>query len=81
MIKRYIIFTQLSCTKCPSVKAFLKENVSLPGQEIDATSDEGFAEARKQRIMQTPTLIFFDENDKEVARATSVEEIKKILGI
>lgn len=78
MIKRYIIVTQLNCTKCPAVKEFLK-TIDVPGDEIDATEDAGFEEARKLNAMATPTIIFFDENDKEIGRAVDLEELKAVL--
>lgn len=78
MITRYLFFSQVSCTKCPAVKEFLK-TVEIPGEEIDATEDAGFEEARKYCIMATPTLVFFDENEKEIGRTFGLEELKEFL--
>ena len=78
MIKRYLLFSQITCTKCPAVKEFLK-TIDIPGDEIDATNDDGFEEARKYLVMSTPTLIFYDESEKEIGRALSLEELKAFL--
>ena len=78
MTKRYVIVTQVSCTKCQAVKEFLK-TVEIPGDEIDATEDIGFEEARKLGAMATPTIIFYDESEKEIGRAFSLEELKAFL--
>ncbi|GEM_PF-5531995 len=78
MIKRYLFFSQLSCTKCPGAREFLK-TVDIPGDEIDATEDSGFEEARKYKVMATPTIIFFGESEKEIARLLDLEELKEFL--
>tara|TARA_Y100000310_G_scaffold56489_1_gene51872 strand:- start:1657 stop:1887 length:231 start_codon:yes stop_codon:yes gene_type:complete len=66
------------CPNCPSVKEFMK-TVDIEGKEVDATSEEGIVEARNYDIMSVPTVLFFDENNKLVGRATSIDEIKRIV--
>jgi ribonucleoside-triphosphate reductase len=78
MIKRYLFFSQLSCTKCPGVREFLK-TANFPGDEIDTTDDAGFEEARKFKVMATPTIILYDENEKELSRAVGLEELKEAI--
>lgn len=78
MIKHYLFFSQLSCTKCSGVREFLKTE-NIPGKEIDATEDAGFEEARKFKVMATPTIILFDEKENEVGRAVDLEELKEFL--
>ncbi|MFH1225078.1 MAG: hypothetical protein V1676_04710 [Candidatus Diapherotrites archaeon] len=78
MIKAYKLFTIQTCTKCPEIKGFLA-GTGLKGEEINATTDAGFEEAKKHNVMAAPTVIFFDGNGKEVARAGTIEEIKKLL--
>lgn len=78
MIKDYKVFTIQTCTKCPEIKEFLA-GTGLNGEEINATTDAGFEAAKKWNVMAAPTVIFFDEKGREVARAGSIEEIKKIL--
>ena len=61
-----------------AVKEFMK-GVELDGDVIDATTNEGIEEARKFQVMSVPTILFFDENDKRVSKATSIEEVKRII--
>ncbi len=77
-IKHYLFFSQLSCTKCSGVREFLK-TAGIEGKEIDATEDAGFEEARKFKVMATPTTILFDENDNEIGRVIDLEELKELL--
>ncbi len=78
MIARYLFFSQLSCTKCSGVREFLK-TANIPGKEIDATEDTGFEEARKFKVMATPTIILFDEKENEICRAVDLDELKEFL--
>jgi len=74
---KYKLFTTLTCPGCFSVKEFM-DAVDIEGEKIDASTDEGLDKARELEVNAVPTVIFFD-GDKELARAYSVEEIKKIL--
>ncbi len=78
MIKTYKLYFTPMCPNCPSVKEFMK-TVDIEGKEVDATSEEGIVEARNYDIMSVPTVLFFDENNKLVGRATSIDEIKRIV--
>lgn len=76
MVNTYKFFTITTCTKCPEIREFLK-GANLKGEEINATSEEGFEESKKHNVLAAPTVIFFDENGDEVGRAGTIEEIKK----
>jgi len=76
-ISSYKVFSKKTCRNCPPVKAFL-ENLSLKGEEIDVSTDLGMNAARKYDIMSTPTVLFFDINEKLVCSASSIEDLKKI---
>ncbi|MDP7141379.1 MAG: thioredoxin family protein [Candidatus Woesearchaeota archaeon] len=78
MIKNYKLFFTPMCPNCPSVKEFMK-TVDIEGKEIDATSEEGMAEARNYDIMSVPTILFFDEKEELAGRATSIDEIKRLI--
>ncbi len=78
MIKKYTLFTQPACPKCPAARVFLGQS-TLEGKEIDASTDEGFEAARRERILSTPTVIFYDEHGKEVCRGTGIGKIKECL--
>ena len=78
MIKSYMLFFTPMCPKCPKIKEFMQDK-KIEKEWVDAATAEGLEKARKHNVMGVPTVIFFDEHDKEVSRATSVEEVKRII--
>ena len=78
MIKRYKLFTTPMCPNCAAVKDFMK-GVELPGEAIDATTPEGIQEAQKFEIMSVPAVLFFDENDKVISTASTIDEVKRMI--
>ncbi len=78
MISSYKFFMTPMCPNCGEIAEFL-DTIELKGEKIDATTDEGLEESRKYRVMGVPLMIFFDKDKKEVNRATSIDEIKKLL--
>lgn len=77
MIKNYKLFFTPACPNCPDVKEFMK-TVKIEGKFIDASTNEGSEEASKLNILSVPVVVFFDEEDKEESRASTIEEIKRI---
>ena len=77
-IKKYMLFFTPMCPKCPKIKDYMKDK-NIEKEWVDATLKEGLDKAREFKVMNVPTVIFFDENDKEVARASNLEEVKKII--
>jgi alkyl hydroperoxide reductase subunit AhpF len=77
MIKNYKLFFTGACPNCPKVKEHMS-SLEINGEEFDAGSEIGMDEARKHNIMAVPAVVFFDENDAEVSRASNVEEIKRV---
>jgi len=65
------------CPNCPAVKEHMA-TLKLKGSEIDASTEQGLKEAVKYGVMSVPTIIFFGKDGKEITRANSVSEIKKI---
>ena len=78
MIKKYMLFTTPMCPKCPKIKEFMK-NQDLEKEWMDAATPDGLENARKNNVSSVPTIIFFDEMGEEVARASTIEETKRIL--
>lgn len=72
----YMFFSSKTCRNCPSVKDYIK-NVSIPGEEVDVTTDLGLNVAREYGVMTTPTVILFDSKDNILGRVSSVGELKK----
>jgi len=82
MIKKFKLFTTLACPTCMEIKSFLDASkISIQREDISAVTDEGLRQASIFAVSSVPTLIFLDEKNKEIARARSVDEIKKILGL
>jgi ribonucleoside-triphosphate reductase len=78
MIHEYKVFTTTVCPKCPKVKDFMK-TTGIRGTEINASTDEGLKLASELGISAVPTVILFDQSGKEMKRAHSLDEIKKIV--
>jgi hypothetical protein len=70
----YRYYFREGCSGCPPVRRKLQE-LELGGTSYDVDSDEGFAMAREDEIMATPTVIFFTEEGRPFARVTSAREI------
>ncbi|MEK6981502.1 MAG: hypothetical protein AABX38_01105 [Candidatus Micrarchaeota archaeon] len=82
MVKKYVLFTTPTCVACPPVKKYLAELETkgmLSGQNYNVASDEGYEQAVTCNVTRSPTVIFFDQNNREVARANNVSEIKSII--
>lgn len=79
-IVSYEIYTRKTCPNCPPVKSYMA-NVDLAATAIDVDSEEGFARASEMGVMAAPTVIFFDANKNEVARAHSVAELSSIVPV
>lgn len=77
-IDYYIIFTREFCRNCPPVKEYLKNKVSIKGEEIDVSNELGLSIANKYNVMSTPTVIFFDKSNNELFRVHSLEQLKEI---
>ncbi|MCR5495652.1 MAG: hypothetical protein K6F15_08450 [Treponema sp.] len=73
----YELFTKKTCPNCPPVKDFMK-NISLPGKNIDVDTDLGLSEAAEKGVFASPTVILYDSEGNEKARAHTVEELSLI---
>jgi glutaredoxin len=77
-IKSYLLFTTPFCKGCKSVKELLS-TLSLKGDHIDASSDDGSEIAVKYNVQGVPTVVFLDEQNNEITRAHTVADIKEII--
>lgn len=76
----YEIYTRKTCPNCPPVKAFM-EKIDIPGRAIDVDTKEGLAEAAKNGIFASPTVIFYNSQGVETARCHNVEELEAVFSI
>ena len=77
-MKSYKLFYTPMCPKCPKVKDFMGGS-ELEKEWVDCSTTTGLDKAREHNVMAVPTVIFFDSEGKEVARATSLEEVKRVI--
>ncbi len=77
-IKKYMLFYTPMCPKCPKIKEFM-EDKDIEKEWVDCATPEGLEKARELKVSNMPTVIFFDEDEKEVTRAKDIEEIKRVL--
>lgn len=73
----YEFFSRKTCPNCPAVKEFLS-NSNFSGSEINVDTFEGLERAKALQILSAPTVVFFNEDGKEIARAQSVKELSVI---
>ena len=74
---RYKLFFTPMCPNCPSVKEFMK-GVEMKGEEVDASTAEGFEQARKFEVSSVPAVVFLEEDEvKSVAH--DIDEIKRVI--
>lgn len=74
----YELFTRATCPHCPAVKQYLAD-VALEGTHIDVDTDQGLADAAAKGVLATPTVIFYDSSNNEIARAHNTTEIESVL--
>lgn len=80
MIKSYKIFTTPTCIKCKMLKRELDGmNLSFGVEEVDASTPEGMQMLQSLNVMSVPTVVFFDEENKEVSRAHDIDEVEECL--
>ncbi len=73
----YEMYTSPACKKCPPVKDFMALS-HIDGKEINIDTDKGFDTAAEKGVFMTPTVIFFNESNEEVARAHTVNELESV---
>lgn len=76
-IDSYDLFVRKTCPNCPPVKSYMA-NVKLAGNMIDVDTKEGLDEAALKGVFAAPTVIVYNTEHKEIARAHSVEELTAI---
>lgn len=76
-IAEYELFVRKTCPNCPPVKECCT-NLPLSGKITDVDTEEGLVRAEECGIVSAPTVIFYDAQGTEVARAHSVKQIRAI---
>jgi len=76
---KYILFTTSTCPKCPAMKEYIAKKMTIPGETIDETKEEFHNQAKELGIMNVPTIVIFDNTNKEVFRSNDESEIESFL--
>ncbi len=78
---RYHYFYRTTCPNCRAIKTVLDEmaDEATTRVEFNVDEDNGFAQAREEVIMATPTVTFFDADGVEVFRTSDPIELKNHL--
>lgn len=74
----YEFFGRTTCPNCPPVKNYLA-SIDVEGRYIDVDTEEGLSRAAQAGVLAAPTVIVFDKNGEEIARAHNVAELSRIL--
>lgn len=73
----YEMYTRKTCPNCPPVKDFMS-HLEMAGRSIDVDTPEGLAEAAKNGVFASPTVIFYNAAGVETARCHNVEELEAV---
>lgn len=76
---KYILFTTTTCPKCPAMKEFVAENINFKGETLDNDAPDFAEKAQELNVDSAPTLIVFDDEDKEVFRGREIHEVQGVL--
>ena len=77
-VSSYSYFYRKTCPNCPAVKKYL-DKLEIHGESIDADTPEGIILAKEKGILSVPTVIFSDNQKKEIYRARSVKDLKETI--
>lgn len=77
-ISSYEFYVRKTCPNCPPVKEYMS-TVNLSGNTIDVDTNNGLTQAAEKGVFASPTVIFYNAEGAEIARAHSVQELTGIL--
>jgi len=75
---KYMLFWAEHCPHCPAVKMYM-EKVNIRGEWHKVDSPEGYELAMKYNVLQTPTVILFDDMGNRLADLHNIGGIRKWL--
>ena len=74
-ISSYSYFYRKTCPSCPAVKSYL-DKLEIQGELVDVDTPDGISIAKEKGILSVPTVIFSNNQRKEVYRARNVKDMK-----
>jgi ribonucleoside-triphosphate reductase len=76
-IAGYRYFYRKSCPNCPPVREFMSR-LPFAGTPIDVDTEDGFAQALAHDVQSTPTVVFYDNQNKAQRRYHSVSQLEEV---
>lgn len=76
----YELFARKTCPNCPPVKEWVL-NSGLKGTVVDVDTEAGLSQAAQKGVFAAPTVIFYNADGSEKARAHSVSELEEIFSL
>ena len=76
----YELYTRKTCPNCPPVKDFMT-NFEMEGKVIDVDTEDGMAQAAKNGVCASPTVIFYNADGIETNRCHNVDELESVFNI
>jgi ribonucleoside-triphosphate reductase len=76
-IAGYKYFYRKTCPNCPPVRDFVSR-LPFAGSTIDVDTEDGFAQALAHDVQSTPTVVFYDSQDKARRRYHSVSQLEEV---
>ena len=73
----YELFSSPRCPHCPPLESFMAAS-SLEGKQFNVDTKKGLKLATERGVFITPTLIFYNDEEKEIARAHNVDEVQAL---
>ena len=58
-----------------------QNNISIQGREYDVDLPNNLNEAAMRGVLVTPTIIFYNKDNKEIARTHTIDEVKSVLSL
>ncbi|MDR0399317.1 MAG: hypothetical protein LBH51_00050 [Treponema sp.] len=71
---RVLLFWRPACPACPSAKE-AAGRLGIPVDLVNADTESGFVEARRRKVLATPTAIFLSPSGAEIGRALDSRSI------
>ncbi len=61
------------------MKNFVAENLKFEGETLDNSSPDFAKQIQKFNVESAPTILIFDENEKEIFRGNEVADLQEFL--
>ena len=71
-----LLFYREKCPHCPPVKEYMAKHYSnIDVEPVNCDTEKGMEMARDRWVMSTPTVVMLDDDNGEVWRARTVDEL------